>query len=146
VLRRAVLAAALLCSAVGCGGEDAVKPSGSVAEEDRFTDVAPRTGLTFEHYIGATGEFYFPEIMGAGCALLDYDGDGDLDAYLVQGGILGGKDPGDTIFKQDVQLPARNALFRNELIAGGASSGTLRFVDVTEESGAGDTGGCPAPQ
>ena len=54
-----------------------------------FTDIAGDVGIDFRHFIGATGEHYFPEIMGSGCALLDYDNDGDLDVYLVQGAFLG---------------------------------------------------------
>jgi hypothetical protein len=79
-----------------------------------FRDVAEETGLQFTHMNGATGQFYMPEIMGSGCALLDYDGDGDLDVFLVQGA------PG-----------SGNRLFRNELVP----SGKLRFTDVTRQAG-----------
>ena len=36
-----------------------------------------------------SGELYFNEMMGAGAAWIDYDGDGDQDVYLLQGGPLG---------------------------------------------------------
>ena len=42
------------------------------------------------HDNGATGQYFMPEIMGGGAALFDYDGDGDADVFLVQGG-----DPAD---------------------------------------------------
>ena len=45
-------------------------------------------GLHFSHRNGMTGALYMPETVGAGGALLDYDGDGDLDVYLAQGGDL----------------------------------------------------------
>src|SRR5262245_56316121 len=50
-----------------------------------FREIAVETGLNFQHFTGATGEYFMPEIMGAGTALMDYDNDGDLDAYLIQG-------------------------------------------------------------
>ena len=53
-----------------------------------FHEVAEQVGLRFQHYNGMTGKFYLPEIMGSGVALFDFDNDGDLDVYLVQGNIL----------------------------------------------------------
>ncbi len=105
----------------GCGGK-APERSGQAL----FRDVAAESGLVFTHVNGATGEYYMPEIMGAGCALLDYDGDGDLDVFLVQGGAIGGG---------GVQGPG-NRLFRNDLIP----SGALRFTDVTAEAGLAHSG------
>jgi hypothetical protein len=107
----------------------------------RLRDAAPEAGLTFHHYLGATGRYYFPEIMGSGCALLDYDNDGDLDAYLVQGALLGpDRTFAQSLFPPQVPLPPRNRLFRNESTSAGRPAGALRFTDVTDASGAGDTG------
>jgi len=96
-----------------------------VAAADLFVDVAAQSGLDFVHFNGATGELYFPEMMGQGGALLDYDNDGDLDAYFVQGAMLG---PG----KSPVPVP-RGRLYRNDV--------SLHFVDVTEKSGLDARGG-----
>ena len=63
----------------------------AAGEEGLWRDAAAETGLDFRHWNGATGEWYFPEINGAGVALLDFDDDGDLDVYLVQGALLGPK-------------------------------------------------------
>ena len=58
-----------------------------------FAERASATGLVFTHVNGATGRYYLPEEMGAGVALFDYDNDGDLDVFLVQGGALDGSGP-----------------------------------------------------
>jgi enediyne biosynthesis protein E4 len=90
-----------------------------------FDEVAADAGLNFRHYNGMTGKFYLPEIMGAGAALFDYDNDGDLDVFLVQGGAL---EPGG---KPD---SPRGRLFRNDLEVGKNGTRKLRFSDVTEKS------------
>ena len=53
--------------------------------EEWFTDRARESGLDFVHFNGMTGQFYFPEVIPPGVALLDYDGDGDLDVFVRAG-------------------------------------------------------------
>ncbi len=100
-----------------------------------FKDVAEQVGLKFQHYNGMTGKFYLPEITGSGGALFDFDNDGDLDVYLVQGSVLEpNAKPSSTMFPWRAPDPPRGKLFRNELVAAGARR-ALAFTDVTEESG-----------
>ncbi|MGD2115365.1 MAG: VCBS repeat-containing protein, partial [Acidobacteriota bacterium] len=99
-----------------------------------FVDVTEASGLEFHHFNGMAGAFYMPENLGSGGALIDYDGDGDLDVYLVQGRELG---PGARIEDASVpyrhRLPVTDRLYRNDL---DRSEGRgLRFTDVTTEAG-----------
>jgi enediyne biosynthesis protein E4 len=91
-----------------------------------FVDATAQSGLTFVHDNGATGQFYMPEMMGSGVALFDYDNDGDLDVYLVQGAPL---DAG-------TRPATGNRLFRND----GLVNGVPHFTDVTEQAGVGMKG------
>ena len=73
----------------GCDqGADAPKADSGHSEENVFRDASLETGLIFHHVNGAAGEFYLPEIMGAGAALIDFDDDGDL-AFSGPGNLLG---------------------------------------------------------
>src|SRR5207248_4381485 len=68
--------------------------------------------------------------MGPGVALLDYDNDGDLDIYLVQGQMLGAGTP---TFPPQGTL--RDRLFRNDTVTAADGTRTVRFTEVTDTSG-----------
>ncbi len=97
-------------------------PAGSGAI---FVERARESGLDFRHDHGGRGDYYFPEIMGGGCGLVDVDRDGDLDAYVVQSGPL---DPAPA-------PGARDRLFRNDPVLAADGSREPRFTDVTERAG-----------
>ncbi|MCP3956779.1 MAG: CRTAC1 family protein [bacterium] len=107
-----------------------------VSGEAIFLDQAATAGLDFTHWNGMTGKLYYAEMMGSGVALLDYDNDGDLDVYLVQGNLLGATGSAeDATFPPPGELPLTDRLFRNDLTADSEGRPLIRFVDVTEESG-----------
>lgn len=100
-----------------------------------FEEVAEKTGLSFRHFNGMTGKLFLPEIMGAGAALFDFDNDGDLDVFLVQGSVLDPRDqPGQTLFPWRERGEPRGKLFRNEL-SYRKGKPVIQFTDVTEHSG-----------
>jgi enediyne biosynthesis protein E4 len=88
-----------------------------------FLNVAHESGIDFQFYTDTVdGRFLLPEIMGGGAAWLDFDLDGELDLYLMNG---------TCIECQDVsQRPASNQLFRQQ---------ARRFSSVTEASFTTDT-------
>lgn len=101
-----------------------------------FREVAGRIGLEFRHYNGMTGKFYLPEITGSGGAFFDFDNDGDLDVYLVQGNTLEpNTKPGETLFPWRGTEAPRGKLFRNDLVNKQGERRALSFTDVTEQSG-----------
>ncbi len=107
--------------------------AGSSRGETRFDEVSAATGLDFVHFNGMSGERYFAEIMGSGAALVDYDNDGDLDVYLVQGTMLGEAGGERAIFPPQGELTDR--LFRNDLEVSAQGGPRARFIDVTAASG-----------
>src|SRR5207244_950553 len=83
-----------------------------------FRDVAAAAGLDFTHVSGASDQKFLPEILGSGGLFFDFDDDGWLDIFLVDGGSFA--DP-------TVAQRARHRLFRNR--------GNGTFEDVTAASG-----------
>ncbi len=131
---RAAGIAVSLASAVLSG------PARAGENEVLFTDATRSAGLDFRHWNGMSGHLYYPEVVGAGAALFDYDNDGDLDLYLVQGNLLGNEgDRTSATTPWTGDWPPRDRLYRNDLEPSDGDA-AVRFVDVTEESGIAATG------
>ena len=108
------------------------------ASTDWFSDMAEASGLRFIHVNGMSGDLTMPEILGPGVALFDYDNDGDLDVFVLQGQALGEKGRGQAA--QGSPGPLTGRLFRNDLDVHPDGTRTLHFTDVTAQSGIAATG------
>ncbi|HEX9726662.1 MAG TPA: CRTAC1 family protein [Vicinamibacteria bacterium] len=98
--------------------------SAALAPAEDFLDVTALAGLDFVHYNAATEEKYMVETMGSGAVFLDYDGDGFIDIYVLNGAPL----PGSA----ETTVPPANALYRNQ--------GDGTFVEVAAAAGVAHTG------
>ncbi len=120
---------AILALLTGCDPEGssapAAEPEARSAPEGytddgpyRFRDATAESGLSaFRQVNGEAEKPFIVETVGGGVGLFDADGDGDLDAYLTNGGRLG----------RPLEENPSDALFRND--------GSGRFEDRTRESG-----------
>jgi hypothetical protein len=130
VIRAVIISGAAMAFVLGLGcngASDRPQPATDARPGQprriHLTDVTSTSGITFRHDDGGSGEKYLVEAVSAGLALFDYDGDGMIDIYFVNGAPLPPREPDPTV---------TNALYRNE--------GDFHFRDVTHEAGVGDPG------
>ena len=110
-----------LQTAAGAKRSSGLRPGVGV----RFVDITAAAGLDFVHVSGDEEQRFIIETMGGGAAFFDYDSDGYLDLYLVNG------------TRRDEPPPAAiSRLYRNEP----DGSAGRRFADVTATTGVGGRG------
>jgi hypothetical protein len=111
-VRHAILAAVVAAAAA------ARLVAGTDVPIVQFVDIARQSGVVFHHTNGASKDKHLVETMGSGGLFFDYDGDGWIDIFLVDGG---------SIADAAANKRARHRLFHNR--------GNGTFEDVTERSG-----------
>jgi enediyne biosynthesis protein E4 len=103
----------------------------ATATHEIFADVTAASGIHFEYQASHTSKKYLLETMGAGVALFDYDNDGRLDIFVVNGAPLADPTPKGTI-PQKTGPKYWNRLYHQK------ADGT--FEDATEKAGLTGTG------
>src|SRR5262245_39463125 len=99
--------------------------AGAAQTPVRFTDVTREAGVSFHHVNGSSPDKHLVETMGSGGLFFDYDNDGWIDLFLVDGGSL---------TDSRVASRARHRLYRNR------GPSTLREPQGRPEQGRGTTG------
>jgi enediyne biosynthesis protein E4 len=115
-----------LMAVAGCRHPAAAPPAPMPVQ---FTDVTAAAGVRFAHNNGAAGARWLPETMGSGCAVIDYDRDGDPDLFLVNSRDWTPDEQRRGMAAAPGRPPRRStsALYRNR--------GDGTFEDVTERAG-----------
>lgn len=134
-----MLALALTSLVTGCGREaKPTAPTQKTSGPEWFADITAQSGLNFTHVAGTN--YFMPDQMGSGLALLDYDNDGRLDVYFVQNGGTNAAAP-NQLFHQEADGSFRNVSAGSGLdvigrgmatIAGDVNNDGLPDVVVTE--------------
>src|SRR6195256_5064820 len=115
----------------GPSGQTSSRSESSSPAAPRFTDVTKSSGIYFEYFASHTSKKYLLETMGSGVALFDFDNDGHLDIFVVNGAPL--SDPTlKGAIPQKTEPKYWNRLYHQK------SDGT--FEDVTEKAGLQGTG------
>jgi len=105
----------------GNGGGD----PGSV----QYFERSKEAGIDFWHTDGSYGAYFITETLASGAGMFDYDSDGDMDVYFVNGRQL---PPGAPLSGWAKDCSPTNQLYRND---GPQPSGAPKLVDVTREAG-----------
>jgi hypothetical protein len=117
------------------GQASPVQPAASSQRAANFTDATSTPGIDFEYAASHTSRKCLIETMGSGVALFDYDNDGRLDIFVMNGAPLSDPTPKGAI-PQKAGYQYWNRLYHQR------RDGT--FTDVTEKAGVGGAGGPPA--
>ena len=123
---RLIIVCYLLLSSELLAGQPNSATVAAASSVSSFVDVTQRFGINFQYQSSHTTKKYLLETMGAGVALLDYDNDGRLDIFLVNGAPLADPTPKGTI-PQKTDSRYWNRLYHQKF------DGT--FEDVTEKAG-----------
>jgi len=128
--------ALLLCLALSVSGPLAAAQKGSAqstasSSGEAFVDATQRLGVSFQYHASHTSRKYLLETMGPGVALFDYDNDGRLDIFLVNGAPIGDPTPKGAV-PQKTDSQYWNRLYHQK------PDGS--FEDVTEKAGLHGTG------
>jgi hypothetical protein len=121
-----ILSLGMLVSSQSSKGPEQPKPTPGL-----FIDIVPSVGVPFQYLASHTARKYLPETMGAGVAVFDYDNDGRLDIFFVNGAPLSDPTPKGTI-PQKSGPKYWNRFFHQK------ANGT--FEDITEKAGLQGTG------
>jgi hypothetical protein len=122
-----ITSAGLLVSCTTGNDSSAALPEMPPTGNDFYMDISEFSGIDFTHTFGDDLLSNVVETVGSGAAFLDYNQDGHMDLYIVNGSYSEQFSEGE---KPD-NLP-QNRLYRN--------LGNGQFTDVTDEAGVGDTG------
>jgi enediyne biosynthesis protein E4 len=108
-----------------------VSSPSSATVAGKFVDITTASGVHFQHLASHTSKKYLLETMGSGVALFDYDNDGRLDIFLINGAPIADPTPRGTV-PQKTSARYWNRLYHQK------PDGI--FEDVTEKTGLQGTG------
>ncbi len=130
-MTRRITCALILSAAVVAALAAASEQKQETLVPGKFVDITGKLGIAFIQQSSPTSKKYLPETMGSGVALLDYDNDGLLDIYLVNGARIDDPTPAGAIPRKDGPK-FWNRLYHQK------KDGT--FEDVTEKAGVAGVG------
>ena len=113
-----------LYAVAALAGLTAMTSTAFAAPWPKFTDITEAAGIKFQHNLGDLDMSNIAEATGPGCAVFDYDNDGFMDIYFVNGRWH--SDISDNRGRT-LKGKLKNALYHN--------NGNGTFTDVTDKAG-----------